>query len=108
MVNSINTLFKSFKNILNKYFKEPTPQVKMKIGDTVVMSSRNLNHLGNSVNAYAGMKGVVTDIYENGSFALNCTNSILVVPMCDAYGQPKKGVWVWLNGEHIFHKRTKK
>ena len=77
----------------------------MKIGDKVRMSERNPNHLGYGVDAYAGMEGVVTDIYDNGSFVLNCENCILVVPMNDAFKNPKEGVWVWLNGKHIFHKR---
>ena len=77
----------------------------MKLGDKVKMSERNPNHLGNDVDAYAGMEGVVTDISEDGAFVLNCGNCILVVPMNDAFKKPKKGVWIWLNGEHIFHKR---
>lgn len=77
----------------------------MKIGDKVKMSERNPNHLGNGVDAYAGMEGLVTDVYDNGEFVLNCGSSILVVPMYNARKQPKKGVWIWLNGEHIFHKR---
>jgi hypothetical protein len=78
---------------------------KMKIGDKVRMSESNSNHLGYGVDAYAGMEGIVTDIYDDGAFALNCSTSILVVPMNNAFKQPKKGVWVWLNGNHIFHKR---
>ena len=76
----------------------------MKIGDTVKMSAKNLNHLENDVCAYAGMKGVVTDIYDDGAFALKCETSILVVPMRDAWKNKLPGVWIWLNGEHIFHK----
>jgi hypothetical protein len=79
----------------------------MKIGDNVKMSERNPNHLGNSVDAYAGMEGIVTNIYEDGAFVLNCGSSILVVPMNNAYKQPKKGLWIWLNGEHVFHRRNK-
>jgi len=77
----------------------------MKTGDKIKMSGNNLNHLGNDVCAYAGMEGVVTHIYDDGAFILDCGTSILVVPMNDAFKQPKEGVWVWLNGEHIFHKR---
>jgi hypothetical protein len=77
----------------------------MKVGDNVVMSYQNQNHIGNGVCAYAGMSGVVTDVYDDGAFSLNCGNCILVVPMNNAYKQPLKGVWIYLNGEHIFHKR---
>lgn len=77
----------------------------MKIGDKVKMSDRNPNHLGYGVDAYAGMEGVVTDVYEDGAFILDCGNCTLVAPMNNAYKQPKKGYWVWLNGELIFHKR---
>jgi predicted RNA-binding protein (virulence factor B family) len=78
---------------------------KIKKGDKVKMSDRNPNHLGNGVHACAGMEGVVFDIDKDGSFILDCGTISLVVPMNDAFKQPKKGVWVWLNGEHIFHKR---
>ena len=39
----------------------------MKIGDKVKMSERNPNHLGNGVDAYAGMEDMVTDIYNDGA-----------------------------------------
>lgn len=80
----------------------------MKIGDKVKMSKRNTNHLGRGVDAYAGMEGVVTDVYDDGAFVLNCGSSILIVSMNYAFKKPKKGVWVYLNGEHIFHKRKAK
>jgi hypothetical protein len=51
------------------------------------------------------MEGIVTDICDDGAFILNCKTSILVVPMNNAFKRPEKGVWIWLNGEHIFHKR---
>jgi hypothetical protein len=79
----------------------------MKKGDKVRMSERNQNPFGNGVSAYAGMEGIVTDVYEDGGFTLDCGTSILVVPMRDAFKQPKKGVWIHLNGELIFHKRKK-
>jgi hypothetical protein len=79
----------------------------MKIGDKVKMSYNNSNHLGNDVCAYAGMEGLVTDIYDDGSFVLNCDRSILVVPMNNAFNKPE-GVWIFLNGEHIFHKNNTK
>lgn len=77
----------------------------MTIGDKIKMSDKNSNHLNNDVCAYAGMEGVVTEVYNDGSFVLNCGNCILVVPMWDAFKQPKEGVWIWLNGHHVFHKR---
>jgi hypothetical protein len=79
----------------------------MKIGDKAKMSEYNRNHLDNDVCAYAGMEGTVKDINEDGSFILDCGNSILVVPMRNAFKQPKKGIWIYLNGNHIFHKRIK-
>jgi hypothetical protein len=79
----------------------------MKIGDKVKMSEYNRNHLGNDVCAYAGMEGVVKDINEDGSFTLDCGNSILVVPMRNAFKQPIKGVWIYINRNHVFHKRIK-
>lgn len=76
----------------------------MKIGDKVKMSDRNLNHLGNGVCAYSGMEGIVTDIWEDNAFALRCETSILVVPMRNAFKNRIRGVWIWLNGELVFHK----
>jgi hypothetical protein len=76
----------------------------MKIGDKVKMSNRNLNHLGNGTDAYAGMQGVVSDIYDDGSFMLDCGNYTITVPMNTAFHIKKSGYWIWLNGKHIFHK----
>jgi len=77
----------------------------MKTGDTVIISDRNRNHLDNGTCAYSGMKGVVTHLYEDGAFALNCGSSVLVVPMNNADKSPKKGIWIYLNGVLIFHER---
>ena len=77
----------------------------MKIGDKVKMSSRNENHLGNDTCAYAGMEGVVDKVYEDGAFTLNCGTAWLIVPMNDAWKNPLRGVWIYLNGRHIFHER---
>ena len=73
----------------------------MKIGDKVKMSRSNPNHLGYGICAYAGMEGIVTDIYDDGAFSLDCGKNTLTVPMDKAYD----GLWIWLNGEHVFHKR---
>jgi len=79
----------------------------MKIGDKVVMSARNLNHTKTDPCAYAGMKGIVTDIYEDNAFCLDCGTCTLVVPMNNAYKKPIPGVWIILNGMHVFHERKK-
>lgn len=76
----------------------------MKIGDIVKMSDRNTNHLGNDVCAYAGMKGIVTYISDDGAFCLDCGTSTLVVPMNNAYKQKIKGIWIWVNDNLIFYK----
>lgn len=76
----------------------------MKIGDKVKISKKNPNHLGHGVCAYAGKEGIVSDIYEDNSFILDCGNSTLVVPMNNWEFKPqKKGIWIWLNGVHLFH-----
>ena len=69
----------------------------MKIGDKVKMSRSDIS-------AYADMEGVVDWMCEDNSFSLNCGGSILIVPMNDSFKRRKNGVWIWLNGEHIFHK----
>ena len=84
----------------------------MKIGDTVEMSNRNTNHLGYGECAYSGMKGEVKDIWDDGAFSIFTGNSWLIVPMNNAkatfpcvFKRPIKGVWVWIDGKEIFHKR---
>ena len=77
----------------------------MKIGDEVIVSDKNPNHLCYGVCAYAGMKGIVTDVWEDNAFCINCGTSILVVPMV-IYGVPKT-YWIWLNGELVKHKGIK-
>lgn len=80
----------------------------MKVGDNVKMSDRNKNHLENGVCAYSGMEGIITYVDKEGSFCLDCRSSHLVVPMHDAYGSPKRGVWIYLNGKLQFHRRIEK
>lgn len=79
----------------------------MKIGDKVIISDRNPNHLGYGVSAYAGMEGIVSDIYDDNGFCLECNSSVLIVPMRNAYKQLKEGIWIWLNGELVFYKSKK-
>jgi hypothetical protein len=68
----------------------------MKKGDKVKMSYKNQN-------AYDGMEGLVTDIFADNGFALDCRGSILVVPMRN-YWERLKGVWIYLNDELVYHK----
>lgn len=77
----------------------------MKLGDTVKMSEKNLNHLGNDVCAFAGYQGKVVQIWEDGAFCIDNGSSELVVGMNKSNKRPKKGVWVYINGVHTFHKR---
>ena len=71
----------------------------MEKGDKVKMSEKNQN-------AYDGMEGLVTDIFQDGGFALDCGISILVVPMRNYWGKVK-GVWIYLNNELVYHKRKR-
>lgn len=77
----------------------------MKVGDKVTMSEKNLDNWGKEVCPYAGMTGIVQDLWEDGGFSLNCKTSTLVVPMQGAYGKIK-GVWIYLNDEHVYHHRV--
>jgi dissimilatory sulfite reductase (desulfoviridin) alpha/beta subunit len=79
----------------------------MKIGDKVKISDRNRNHLDSGVDAYAGMEGVVTNIYDDNAFCLDCGDCTLAVPMNNAFKQRIEGIWIWLNGELIFHRSKK-
>ena len=74
----------------------------MKIGDEVIISDKNSNHLGYGVCAYTGMKGTVKEIWKDNGFYLDCGNCSLVVPMV-IYGAPKT-IWIWVNGELIKYK----
>jgi len=76
----------------------------LKIGDTIKISNKNKNHSDNDVCAYANMCGVVTNIWEDNSFALCCGNSTLIVPMRNAFKKKIKGIWIYLNEELLFHK----
>lgn len=79
----------------------------MKIGDTVKISSKNKDAYGYK-SAYVECEGKVKDVGEDGSFILDLGNRTLIVPMQDNGRKPKKGVWVYLNGKLIFHKRKNK
>lgn len=86
---------------LLKWLFESRPTVK--VGDQVEMSSKNPNHLGFGVCAYSGMKGEVIETYDNGGFCINTGTSLLIVPL-----SKKRGIWIFLNGKLLYHKRIKK
>jgi hypothetical protein len=77
----------------------------MKIGDEIVISDRNPNHLGYGVSGYARMKGILTEIWDDNGFAIDCGGCSLVVPMV-IYGKPKI-YWIWVNGELKKHRGIK-
>jgi hypothetical protein len=87
-------------NLINLF---RTDNNQLKVGDNVSMSSKNKNHLGFGQCAYSNMSGVVTDVWEDGSFCINTGTSHLVVPL-----SRKNGVWIFLNGKHIYHKKVSK
>ena len=99
MKNEMRKHIDTFKNYLN----ENKEEIKMKIGDKVKISDKNPNHLGRDVSAYADMEGIVTDLWEDGSFAIKTPSSVLVVPLHN-----KDGIWIYLNDMLIFHKKNKK
>jgi hypothetical protein len=68
-------------------------------GDRVKISEKNQN-------AYDGMEGIVTDIFQDGGFTLDCGNSVLVVPMRNYWGK-LKGVWIYLNDKLVYYKNKK-
>jgi len=88
---------------LKKFLFEPSikriGRDGLRIGDVVEMSTKNPNHLGYGVDAYAGMKGVVDEIFECGGFVLNCKDRILVVPT--KYGKIKK--YLIVNGVEVLY-----
>jgi len=76
----------------------------MKIGDHVKMSAKNSNPQGTDVCAYAGMEGIVTKVFKDNAFSLNCGTCSLIVPMENAFHETIKGIWIELNGVEIFHR----
>ena len=76
----------------------------MKKGDIVEMTEHG--HSVYKVSAYAGMKGVVTDIWEDGAFSIETETSVLVVPANDAFKNEKKYIIIILNGVKIKHRFT--
>jgi hypothetical protein len=77
----------------------------MNIGDIIIMSNRNTGYFSWETFAYAGMKGIVENIWEDGSFCINCKTNILICPMKNSYKTNIDGYWIWLNGKEVFHKR---
>jgi hypothetical protein len=78
----------------------------MKKGDHVKISNKNRNHLGYDVCAYANMEGIVSDLWPDGGFSLDCGTAWLVIPMKTRSGYRSEGIWIYLNGDLILHKPT--
>jgi hypothetical protein len=68
----------------------------MNIGDIIIMSNRNTGYFSWETFAYAGMKGIVENIWEDGSFCINCKTNILICPMKNSYKTNIDGYWIWL------------
>ena len=79
----------------------------MKLGDKIEWSSKNLNHLRNDTCAYAGMSGIVDEIFEDGGFVIKGAQGTLIVPSNDYRKKRRKFVWIVLNGECIKYRFKK-
>lgn len=53
--------------------------MKISIGDKVMVSDRNPNHLGYGVTAYAGWQGRVTHMFDNGGLQMDCGTRTLII-----------------------------
>ena len=53
---------------------------KLNIGDHILYTDKNLNHLNSDVCAYAGTEGEIFDIWEDG-ISIFTGSSYLVVPL---------------------------
>jgi len=76
----------------------------MKIGDIVELTEHG--HSQYKVSAYAGMKGKVVDLWDDGGFSIFTDSAWVVCPANDAWKQPLKYQMIILNGvltKHKFH-----
>lgn len=51
--------------------------MKIKIGDKVMISDRNPNHLGFGITAYAGWEGIVENIGNCNNISIDCGSRTL-------------------------------
>ncbi len=70
-----------------------------KVGDAVVVSKRNPNHLGTNVSAYAGFSGVVDEVFNDGSFCIFSGHSTLVCPL-----KKREKFYIFINGIEFYTK----
>lgn len=61
----------------------------MKTGDIAKYSDRNKDPLGRDVSAYAGMEGTIDEMWDDGSFYINCGTCGLTVSMTGHFGRKK-------------------
>ena len=73
---------------------------ELKVGDIVEYSRKNTTRF-HEPSAYAGMKGVIDEIFDNGGFCIYTGHSTLIVGMVK-----EKSVHLILNGQEVCY--TKK
>ena len=76
--------------------------MKIKNGDHVIWSKRNLNHLKNDICVYSGFSGTVSDLQTDGSFIINGKRSTLIIPMCN-----RDYCYLIINGNEMIHRKIK-
>ena len=70
-----------------------------KVGDKVMVSRRNPNHLGTNVSAYAGFSGIISEVFKDDSFCIFSGQSTLVVPL-----EKREKYYVFINGVEFYIK----
>lgn len=53
--------------------------MKISNGDKVMISDKNPNHLGHGVTAYAGWRGKVTELSNDGMFTMDMGDRYLII-----------------------------
>lgn len=75
----------------------------MEIGDKIMISDTNPNHLGTGVSAYAGFEGELVEIYSDGGFCIRSDSAICVVPIRSAFGA-RNTIDLYVNNKFTVYK----
>ncbi len=76
---------------------------KIKNGDVVEYSNKNKYWYDGTISAYAGFKGKVEGLKDDGSFFINSGGATLVISGYAPYGKRDKGVSLIKDGIELLH-----
>lgn len=76
---------------------------KIKNGDVVEYSNKNKYWYDGTISAYAGFKGKVKSLQNDGSFFIKSEGATLAISGYAPYGKKAKGVYLIKDGVEIYH-----